>query len=360
MLDSLRRVKLFGRRLGADRDHGPSNGVIVAEPDAGRFAGSDEELLAEIVRLTERERAGASLEIERDLIHLRNQAGLRRLHAARDRVSFADPAGVELPEGPLPEFSPRELTPELIRAAFLRDGCLFVRGLIPRERAIEFAQHIDRSFAEREHYDTGQPHDAAFYDEFKPFDHVGEDLGRPWIKEGGGVLGVDSPLLNFEMTEILGEARMPELVHGYLGEPVLTTAHKTTLRKAEPSIPGGWHQDGRFMGEVRSMNLWLALSRCGDVAPGLDIVPRRFDDFVTTQTDEALLDYMISQRMAEEAAGETPIMRPIFEPGDALLFDDMFLHKTGSDPAMPEPRFALENWFFGASGFPDGYAPIAV
>ena len=71
------------------------------------------------------------------------------------------------------------------------------------------------------------------------------------------------------------------------------------------------------MGEVRSLNLWLALSRCGDVAPGLDIVPRRFDDFVTTQTDEALLDYMISQRMAEEAAGETPIMcGPIFDmPG---------------------------------------------
>jgi hypothetical protein len=360
MLDSLRRVKLFGRKLGADRDRGASNGVAVAEPEAGRFAGSDEELLAEIERLTERERAGASVEIERDLIGLRNQAGLRRLHAARDGAGFPDPAGVQLREGPLPEFSPQELTPELIRAAFLRDGCLFVRGLIPRERAIEFAQHIDRSFAEREQYDTGQPHDAAFYDEFKPFDHVGEDLGRPWIKEGGGVLAVDSPLLNFEMTEILGEARMPELVRGYLGEPVLTTAHKTTLRKAEPSVPGGWHQDGRFMGKVRSLNLWLALSRCGDVAPGLDIVPRRFDDFVTTQTDEALLDYMISQRMAEEAAGETPIMRPIFEPGDALLFDDMFLHKTGSDPAMPEPRFALENWFFGASGFPDGYAPIAV
>ncbi len=100
-------------------------------------------------------------------------------------------------------------------------------------------------------------------------------LGRPWIKEGGGVLGVDSPLLNFEMTEMLAAARMPELVTAYLGEPALTTAHKTTLRKAEPSIPGGWHQDGRFMGPVRSLNLWLSLSRCGDVAPGLDIVPRR-------------------------------------------------------------------------------------
>ncbi len=94
--------------------------------------------------------------------------------------------------------------------------------------------------------------------------------------------------------------------------------------------------------------------------PGSTSCRGGFDDFVTTQTDEAVLDYMISQRMAEEVAGPTPILRPIFEPGDALLFDDMFLHKTGSDPSMPEPRFALENWFFGASAFPDGYAPIAV
>ena len=53
-------------------------------------------------------------------------------------------------------------------------------------------------------------------------------------------------------------------------------------------------------------------------------------------------------------------MRPIFEPGDALFFDEMFLHQTGSDPAMPNPRFAVESWFFGARGFPADYAPLAV
>ena len=41
-------------------------------------------------------------------------------------------------------------------------------------------------------------------------------------------------------------------------------------------------------------------------------------------------------------------------------FDERFLHRTGSDPAMPNPRFAIENWFFGASQFPADYAPIAV
>ncbi len=55
-----------------------------------------------------------------------------------------------------------------------------------------------------------------------------------------------------------------------------------------------------------------------------------------------------------------PILRPIFEPGDALLFDELFLHKTASDPEMRNPRYAIENWFFGASAFPGDYVPLAL
>ncbi len=106
------------------------------------------------------------------------------------------------------------------------------------------------------------------------------------------------------------------------------------------------------MGQVRSLNLWLSLSRCGDEAPGLDIVPRRLERYVATATEEAVLDYTISQQQVEQAAGGTPIIRPIFEPGDALFFDELFLHQTGSDPAMPNPRYAVENWFFGGLGVP--------
>jgi hypothetical protein len=130
------------------------------------------------------------------------------------------------------------------------------------------------------------------------------------------------------------------------------------LRKALGSVPGTWHQDGKFMGEVRALNLWLSLSRCGDVAPGLDVVPRRLTEFAETGTEESTLDTWVSQTKAEEAAGERGIVRPIFEPGDALLFDEMFLHQTAADPAMPKPRYALEAWFFGGSAFPSAYAPI--
>ncbi len=362
---------LFGRRKHSDPGatavavaQPPAPDNPVAAPPPPGYDGSDEQLEAEIRRRSAQPALDNRLADQRELLRLRNELGIRRLQDVSSAAAFPDAVSTSLPaEGDgLPEFSRDELTPELLRAAILRDGCLLVRGLVDRDDAVWFAEQIDRSFAERDRHDDGGRHDPQLYDEFTPDPRYGEELARPWIKEGGGVLAVDSPLLNFKMMQLFDDAGLRELVHGYLGEPPLITAQKTTLRKAQPSVPGAWHQDGKFMGPVRALNLWLSLSRCGDEAPGLDIVPRRIDEFVTTQTDEALLDYAISQRMAEAAAATRgkAILRPIFDPGDALLFDDVFLHKTGSDPSMPKPRYAIENWFFGGSGFPQEYAPIAV
>ncbi len=354
-------MRLFGRKAPAgDHDAAAAAPVGLADPPRDDFPDDEQTVLAEISRLREINLAQPQLTTERELLHLRNLAGIRRLRGAGD-AGFAEPEAGMLPAAQgLPELTAAQLTPGLLRAAILRDGCALVRGLIGREPALRFAHGIDRSFAAREQRDAGHPHDAGYYDEFTPDPRVGDELERGWIKLGGGVLGVDSPALNFQMMELFANAGLPELVAGYLGEPPLVTAQKTTLRKAEPAVPGGWHQDGKFMGPVRALNLWLSLSRCGDVAPGLDIVPRRLDQLVTTQTDEAMLDYMVSQRVAVQVAADTPIQRPIFEPGDALLFDELFLHKTGSDPGMPESRYAIENWFFGGSGFPADYVPLAV
>ena len=114
------------------------------------------------------------------------------------------------------------------------------------------------------------------------------------------------------------------------------------------------------MGEVNALNVWLSLSRCGDEAPGLDIVARRLDHVVPTGTEGAVFDWSASQAVAEEAAGDAGIARPIFEPGDALLFDELLLHATAAEPDMPNVRYAVESWFFGPSGFPPEYAPLAV
>jgi Phytanoyl-CoA dioxygenase (PhyH) len=341
------------RRPGAE-----SGGTATAEPPEHR---SPAELEAEIEEMTRDNVRLPSRETERRLLELRHQLGLARVSSAGP-VPYAspDPAGLGPFGSALPEIEAAELTPELLRAGILRDGSLLVRGLIRRDVALRFAEEIDRAFAEREAQDSGGVPAAGYYQEFAPQPGSGEPIAREWIKMGGGVLAVDSPKLAFSMLQMFADAGLPELVRGYLGEPPLISAQKTTLRKAEPSVPGAWHQDGAFMGPVRALNLWVSLSRCGDEAPGLDIVPIRLDHYAATQTDEAVLDYQVSQSAAEQAAGDRPIVRPIFEPGDALLFDELCLHKTGSDPSMPRPRYAIESWFFGGSAFPSEYAPVAV
>jgi hypothetical protein len=321
--------------------------------DAGT-ATADPELFEEIDRLAAANREQPDRETERQLLRLRHLAGLQILDEAGRRAEFAAPTALPAATG-LPEFTRADVSPGLLRAGILRDGCVLVRGLIDRDAALAFAERIDRAFAERERDEPAE----GYYEEFEPDPRSHGVLGRDWIQEGGGVLAADSPILAFEMLELFRAAALHELVDGYLGERALISVHKTTLRKAAPSVPGAWHQDGSFMGKVRSLNLWLSLSRCGDVAPGLDLVPRRLDHLVARQTDEALLEIQVSQSKAEEAAGDVPIVRPIFEPGDALFFDELFLHKTASDPSMPNPRYAIENWFFGSSSFPADYAPIA-
>jgi hypothetical protein len=325
------------------------------------FDGDLDGLQTEINRLVEANMASADVDLERRVLVLEHQAGIALVDQAPGDPEFARADTAQLPAGdPLPELPAQELTPGLIRAGILRDGCLLVRGLVDRRRALSMAEGIEHAYAVREEHDAGRRADPAYYEEFQPDPRLGEPVVRGWIKQGGGLLAADAPRLHFEMGQMFRAARLPELVSGYLGEPALISVHKTTLRKAEPSVPGAWHQDGFFMGAVRSLNMWLALSRCGDEAPGLDLLPRRLDHYVATATEEAALDYTISERRVQEAAAGTPIIRPIFEPGDAIFFDELFLHQTGSDPAMPKPRYAIENWFFGGSVFPAEYAPVAV
>ncbi len=345
----------------ADRTSGSGAATIeAAPPPEGLDLG---QLRSEIERLTEANLRAPDRAIERRLLTLSHRAGIALCQQAPEEPEFVAAGQELLPAGdPLPEIAAAELTPEVIRAGVLRDGCLLARGVVDRRRALRMAEEIDRAFAQRERSEAGKSVKPGYYQEFQPDPGSGEPVVRGWIKQGGGLLAADAPRLHFEMTQMFRDAHLPEVVSGYLGEPALISVHKTTLRRADPSVPGAWHQDGFFMGPVRSLNMWLSLSRCGDVAPGLDLLPKRLDHYLATATEEAVLDYTISQMKVDEAAATagTRIIRPIFEPGDALFFDELFLHQTGSDPSMRRPRYAIENWFFGASAFPSEYAPIAL
>jgi ectoine hydroxylase-related dioxygenase (phytanoyl-CoA dioxygenase family) len=114
-----------------------------------------------------------------------------------------------------------------------------------------------------------------------------------------------------------------------------------------------WHQDGAFLGmDIRTVNVWITLSDCGIEAPGLDVVPRRLDALLPTGTEGAIFDWSTGDPVVRAAAGDTPVVRPQFRAGDALLFDQMFMHRTAADPAMKHDRYAIESWFFAPSRYP--------
>ena len=138
--------------------------------------------------------------------------------------------------------------------------------------------------------------------------------------------------------------------------------NKTVLRRVSPTAGGAdWHQDGAFLGDgIRSLNVWLSLSDCGITAPGMDVVAKRLDEIVPTGGEGANFDWSVAPGEAERAAGEAGIVRPHFEPGDALLFDHLMLHRTASEESMTDQRYAIETWFFAPSAYPPEQVPIVL
>ncbi len=49
------------------------------------------------------------------------------------------------------------------------------------------------------------------------------------------------------------------------------------------------------------------------------------DRILPTGTDGAMFDLSVGDRLVQQAAEDASILRPIFEPGDALFFDERFL-----------------------------------
>jgi hypothetical protein len=326
-------------------------------------ARTTEDLLAEIEELTRanQERRDPGLEVA--LVALRHAAGIKLLEAGIGGAEYPEPAFDRLPDrnGGLAGIPPDQLTPEVVRAGILRDGCLLVRGVLSRDDADHLVEQINAAFDARAALQAGRAADAGYYHEFVPDPRfLGEEGGRDWVAGGGGLWVADSPHLMFEMLACFDRAGLTRVINDYLGERPTISVQKCTLRKVDPDAGHGWHQDGAFMGDVRALNVWLALSRCGDESPGMDIVPKRLDRIVPTGTEGAIFNWSVSPQVAEEAAGETGILRPIFEPGDVLLFDELFLHSTAADPSMRKSRLAIESWFFGGSASPGEYAPLAV
>lgn len=333
-----------------------ASGAALAEADALVAGGRP---LDAVAALTAANRRGRDPEVERRLVTLRHEAA-----ATIERV---DPSTLPAPvvrapgePGPLPSASPGELSVERLRAGLAEHGCLLVRGLVAPDRARDLAAGIDAAL---DAFDAGddEPDPDGWYAHFTPEPGDYRVGGRRrWVRATGAVWTADSPRMLFQLLELVDETGVGDLVTEYLGERPALSANKCTLRRVPVDTNAGWHQDGAFLGEeVRTLNMWLALGPCGVDAPGLDVVPRRFDQVLPTGGEGAYFDWDVSPATVAEAAGATPVLRPEFAAGDVLLFDHLFLHRTAVGPHMTRERHAIETWFFSPSAYPKGQIPVA-
>ncbi len=321
----------------------------------------DGDLLAAIDVLTQENRRHADPAIEHRLVSLRNRA-----FDQLDRTSaFATWPVEPRPDGPpssvIPEVVAADLDPEVLRHHIATGGCVLVRGLADAATVEALVDGIDRALAEwanlRRPYakSTGSP----WFDALPVDAAANAALGRTWVTNSGGLLTADSPRVMFRLLELLEATGLREVVRGYLGERPALSANKCTLRRVPVDTDAGWHQDGAFLGpDIRALNIWLALTPCGRDAPGLDILPRRLEHIVETGTHGSYFDWAVGAGLVDELAQETPLVRPEFAAGDALLFDDLLLHRTATEPSMTHVRHAIETWCFAPSAYPIGHVPI--
>src|SRR5918996_5049019 len=155
---------------------------------------STEELIEEIEALTAAARAQRDPGLERRILRLRHLAGMQLAEASGARPEHPTPAFELLPDGSAPpEVPPNELTPELLRAAILQDGCLLVRGMVDADEAAYLVEDIDRAFEARDAYRSGGTNRDGYYEDLVPDPRF--DLGpeRMAISDASNLWGADSP-----------------------------------------------------------------------------------------------------------------------------------------------------------------------
>ena len=262
----------------------------------------------------------------------------------------------------IPEIEAVELSTATLAAGIRLHGALLVRGLLSEPRALQLAAGIQQTLdaCEAWHRDGQQAFVSPWYTRLPLPDDCELAPARLWVEGAGGVWTADSPRMLSELVELFESSGVTDAIAGYFGERPLLSVGKSTLRRVPSTIRvADWHQDGAFMGSgIRSVNVWLSLSHCGVDASGLELLPRRLSQVLPTGTHGANFEWSVGQGMVDLAAEGTSTVSPVFAPGDALLFDHFFLHRTGIPAGITKDRYAIESWFFAPSAYPAQQVPL--
>lgn len=363
------------RKPGAPLDLGRAD-VAAAEALAadGRFEDA-------VAALAEANRAERDPMIELRLVELRHLAA-DAMEVGPGRADWPPTYEDPFPDvvGRIPEIPASQLSTEVLGGAVAHHGALIVRGVFGPDQVARSVEAIERTHlryrAELEAalgegeelpedvpghpVDLSEPLDIAWYHPFRLQGMLVSPGLRDIVAQQGGTWLADSPSSTAIVLDGMRATGLTDAIAGHLGEKPVFTVQKSTLRRSLPKYNlVAWHQDGSFYDEdVRTMNVWVALSPCGGdrPAPGLEILPRRLDDILPV--DGVMAKHSVSYELVDELAAEVPTVIPVMDPGDALVFDEHLLHRTHLAEGMTDIRYALECWFFAPSHRVSYYTPL--
>ena len=293
------------------------------------------ELLATIEQRSAQNRAQRSATRELELVQLRHAAARALLASPLGQPAKTNADDLFANCKGLPEIQAAELNADTLAAGILNHGALLVRGLFNAQHIQYLRASLERSLADQQACEL--------------------PLGC-------------TPGTLFDLLEIYQQCGLLDTVRQYLGGEPLMFAERAKLRRhiagrdKYAAIP--WHQDVNFFGaQSYALNCWAAVTSCGEHNPGLSVIPRRTEQRHGWHGDElAPLDY--GKRMADgmiaELTRDHPIATPVFQPGDAILFDEMTIHTTANKPWKVAEQIVAISWFFRASNFPAWGTPLAV
>lgn len=333
--------------------------------DTERLVGS-KKFTEAIDALTQANKASPSAAIERRLVEIRHEAFFHQNFSSKfehwppvigNRFASVDN---------IPEISADQISSEILRDGVFSRGSIIIRGLLGDDDIQKLRNGIELTYQSHDLSTAGASADqtAPWFVPFQPTQQDSDpDLNRVWYRAGGAELAADSPRGFFNLLECFERNNIIRLVTEYLGERPALSVRKTSLRRIpyDLNTENGWHQDGAFLGEgIRTMNFWIALTDCGVDAPSMDMVPNRLNYIVPTGTEGAKFDWSVSSKMIAEVCDGGQPTHLNFKAGDAIVFDEMNLHRTSTLPGMTKDRYAIEAWFFAPSCYPMDQLPLMV
>jgi hypothetical protein len=311
--------------------------------------GRDREALA---FAADRARETGDMRLVREMMRLRNQTYQRGV----GRPDWPPAIPDLFPDKGVPDITAADLSTELLGSAILHHGAIIVRGLLAEPLMGELRAGADKaiSLATRSRAGDETATCSPWYCHVPDSETFDLNVARAFAElDASAVLAGDSPILFEKIRERYEAMGVFRAVEGYLGERPMLSLAKTVLRRVPANNGSEWHQDGAFLGaDTRVVNLWLTLSDCGVDAPGLEIVAGRLERILPVGTGDAQFDWSVGPSVVAGEIDPALIQSPVFKAGDAMLFDHLFLHRTGVRPTMTKTRYAVEAWMFAPSTFP--------